>query len=112
MMLRVSELRLPLNHEEGDLVSALCRILKVARTDILRWTIDRRGYDARKRGAIKLVYTIDVEIRNEQGVLRRGDPQRIRPAPDTAYQFVAKAPRGCVSRPIIVGCGPCGVLRR
>jgi uncharacterized protein len=93
-MVRVSELRLPLNHAEADLVSALCRVLKVARTDILRWTIDRRGYDARKRAAIKLVYTIDVEIRNEQDVLRRADPDRIRLAPDTAYQFAAKKPQG------------------
>jgi uncharacterized protein len=109
-MIRVSELRLPLNHEEADLVSALCRVLNVARTDILRWTIDRRGYDARKRAAIKLVYTIDVEMRNEQAVLRRADPHRIRPTPDTAYQFVAKKPHGCVSRPVIVGCGPCGLF--
>jgi uncharacterized FAD-dependent dehydrogenase len=110
IMLRVSELRLPLDHEEVDLVSALCRVLKVARTDILRWTIDRRGYDARKRAAIKLVYTIDVEIRNEQGVLRQADPQRIRPTPDTAYQFVAKAPRGYILRPVVIGCGPCGLF--
>jgi uncharacterized protein len=110
VMVRVSELRLPLNHAEADLVSALCRVLKVARTDILRWTIDRRGYDARKRAAIKLVYTIDVEIRNEQDVLRRADPDRIRPAPDTAYQFVAKKPQGYVSRPVVVGCGPCGLF--
>jgi uncharacterized protein len=109
-MLRISELRLPLDHDEVDLVSALCRILGVAKTDILRWTIDRRGYDARKRSAVKLVYTINVEVGNEQAVLRQVDPQRVSLAPDTAYQFVAKAPRGCVSRPIIVGCGPCGLF--
>ena len=109
-MLRISELRLPLDHDEVDLVSALCRILGVAKTDILRWTIDRRGNDARRRSAVKLVYTINVEVRNEQAVLRQIDPQRVSLAPDTAYQFVAKAPRGCVSRPIIVGCGPCGLF--
>jgi len=109
-MLRISELRLPLDHDEVDLVSALCRILGVAKTDILRWTIDRRGNDARKRSAVKLVYTINVAVRNEQAVLRQVDPQRVSLAPDTAYQFVAKAPRGCVSRPVIVGCGPCGLF--
>src|SRR5215471_6990032 len=98
-MLRISELRLPLDHDEADLVSALCRILTVAKTDILRWSIERRGYDARKRAAIKLVYSIDVEVRNEQAVLRRADPKHVRPAPNTDYQFVAKAPRGDVSRP-------------
>ena len=109
-MLRILQLRLPLDHDEADLVSALCGILAIAKTDILHWTIERRGYDARKRSAIKLVYSINVEVRNERAVLRRVDPKHVRPAPNTDYQFVAKAPRRCVSRPIIVGCGPCGLF--
>jgi uncharacterized protein len=109
-MLRISELRLPLDHDEADLVSALCGVLAVAKTDILHWTIERRGYDARKRSAIKLVYSINAEVRNQQAVLRRVDPKHVRPAPNTNYQFVAKVPRRCVSRPIIIGCGPCGLF--
>jgi uncharacterized FAD-dependent dehydrogenase len=70
----------------------------------------RRGYDARKPQAIMLVYTLDVDVTDEGTILVRhtGD-QRIGPAPDTGYRFVARAPEG-IRRPVVVGTGPCGFM--
>src|SRR4028118_1080675 len=70
----------------------------------------RRGYDARNPRAIMLVYTLDLAVRDEAAVLRRhaGDP-RLGPAPDTRYQFVARAPEGA-PRPVVIGTGPCGLM--
>lgn len=110
-MLRVTELKLPLDHTEAELHAALAARLGVPEADLLSVTIARRGYDARRRSAILLIYTLDVAVRDEADLLRRlaGDA-RIGPAPDTRYRPVATAPAGLASRPVVIGAGPCGLL--
>ena len=110
-MLRLTELRLPLDHPEDALEQAVLRRLGVGAADLLGVTVARRGYDARKPAAISLVYTLDVELRDEAAVLSRcaGDP-RIGPAPDTRYRLVARSPEPGPPRPVVVGAGPCGLM--
>jgi uncharacterized FAD-dependent dehydrogenase len=110
-MLRVTDLKLPLDHPEAAIEEAVRRRLGLRPDEKLSWTIARRGYDARKKAAIQLIYSIDVALRDERAVLRRlaGD-RSIGPAPDTAYRFVARAPSGLAERPIVIGAGPCGLF--
>jgi len=82
-MLRLTELKLPLDHSPEALREAVVARLNIPPTDLLNVTIARRGYDARRRSAISLVYAVDVELRDESVV---GDP-RVRPTPDTTYRF-------------------------
>ncbi len=109
-MLRLTELRLPLDHPPDALRAAVVDRLRIAHTDLLDLTIIRRGYDARKPRRILFVYTLHLKLRNESEVLRRhhGDAH-ICPAPDMAYRHVARAPEGG-PRPIVVGTGPCGLM--
>ncbi|WP_151447822.1 NAD(P)/FAD-dependent oxidoreductase [Lacisediminimonas profundi] len=110
-MLRLTEISLPLDHPEAALGEAIATRLGIAREDILGFTIARRGYDARKKSNILLVYTLDVEVRNEAEASSRlqGRPN-IGPKPDTEYKFVARAPAGLKSRPVVIGTGPCGLF--
>jgi len=111
-MLRVSDLALPLDHAPEDLERAVCTRLEIAPEDLLRLTVARRGNDARRKSAIKLVYNLDVQVRDEAGVLARfaGD-SHVRPTPDTGYRFVTRAPEGFDGpRPVVIGAGPCGLL--
>jgi uncharacterized FAD-dependent dehydrogenase len=107
-MLRLTELKLPLDHTSEALREAVIARLGVADA---RWRIFRRGYDARRRGAIQLVYTIDAEMDDEAAVLRRhaADPH-IGPTPDMTYHFVAHAPQALAQRPVVIGAGPCGLF--
>src|SRR3954467_8272545 len=109
-MLRLTELKLPLDHADGDLEAALIRRLGIAAADLVRFTVFRRAVDARKRSAIVLIYTLDVAVRDENALLSRlkGD-RNISSAPDMDYRFVAHAPPGA-ARPVIIGTGPCGLL--
>ena len=108
-MLRLTELKLPLDHDEGALRAAVLHRLALAPDNLVGFRIWRRSWDARKRSDIQLIYTIDVEVRNDQAILKRfkGD-HNIGPAPDTTYKPVAKAPAAMTSRPIVIGFGPCG----
>ena len=111
-MLRLTELKLPLDHTPEDLERAIRERLGIAGDDLVRFAVAKRGNDARRKSAILLVYAIDVTVRDEPGVLARhaGDPQ-VRPAPDTAYRFPVKAPAGWDgTRPVVIGAGPCGLL--
>ena len=110
-MIRITELRLPLEHPADALPAAIAQRLGVTLDEVLAFTIFKRGYDARKRDAIVLVYTIDVTIAAEAAVLARfSTNQHINPSPDTRYQPVAQAPENLEQRPVIVGFGPCGIM--
>ncbi len=109
-MLRLTELRLPLDHPPEALRAAILARLGLAEAELLDHLVFRRGHDARKPRAITWVYTLDLALRDEAAVLARhaGDAN-LRPAPDTGYRFVARAPEG-VARPVVIGTGPCGLL--
>lgn len=115
-MLRLTEIRLPLDHMPGDLTQTAAERLNLPVEDILSQQIVRRGYDARKRGRITLVYTLDLEVRDEAAVLERmADSPHVRPSPDTHYQCVnidsgSLVERPDFKRPVVVGAGPCGLL--
>ena len=109
-MIRLTELRLPLHHPEDALRTAVLARLGIADAALKAMQVFRRGYDARKPQAIMLVYTLDVDVADEAALLvRHAGDQRINPAPDTEYRFVARAPSG-IRRPVVVGTGPCGFM--
>jgi len=110
-MLRITELKLPLDHPENMLKTTILERLGISAEELTTYTIFRQGYDARKRNAILLVYTVDVEARNEKAILNRlkNDPH-ISLTPDSSYRFVAQAPENLALRPVIIGTGPCGLF--
>ncbi|PTR34379.1 hypothetical protein C8J98_102567 [Luteibacter sp. OK325] len=110
-MIRLTDIKLPLDHAEGAIEAAICARLGLGKSGMLGFTVFRRGHDARKRGNIQLIYTLDVEVADEAGLLKRhADDKHVQPAPDTSYQFVAQAPADLKQRPIVIGLGPCGLF--
>jgi uncharacterized FAD-dependent dehydrogenase len=110
-MLRLTEIKLPLDHSEAALKAAVLARLRISESDLVGFTVFRRGHDARKVSAINLIYTVDVEVKDEAATLRRAaGEQGIGPSPDTSYKFVAKAPATLETRPVVIGTGPCGLF--
>ena len=110
-MIRLTNLRLPLDHQPEALPAAAAQRLGVAPEAIRSLTVFRRGFDARKKTAIVLVYTLDLDLEGATETLRRfaGDPQ-IGPTPDLEYRLVAHAPAALPLRPVVIGAGPCGLF--
>ncbi|WP_036173371.1 NAD(P)/FAD-dependent oxidoreductase [Massilia sp. 9096] len=111
-MLRIKELKLPLNHPEPALREAILERLGITAADLVDFSVVKRSYDARKKSAIVLIYALDVQVRDEAAVIKRlaADPQ-IGAAPDTGYKFVTSAqPAPGMPRPVVVGMGPCGLF--
>ncbi|QNK03015.1 NAD(P)/FAD-dependent oxidoreductase [Dyella telluris] len=110
-MIRLTDIKLPLDHAEGALEAAIRAKLGLGKDGLRSFTVFRRGYDARKRGAIALIYTLDVEVADEAAMLgRHADDKHVQPTPDTSYHFVAQAPEDLGQRPIVIGFGPCGLF--
>ena len=114
-MLRITELRLPLNHPPEALRTALLARLGLADADLLDFSVFKRSFDARKKAAVVLIYTLDCTVDDAAAVLARlaGDPH-VKPAPDMRYRFVGHAPAGNSAparlRPLVIGFGPCGLF--
>ncbi len=110
-MLRLTNLKLPLEHGEAELTAAILSRLGISAGELAGYRVAKRSHDARKRGAIALIYAVDVDTPREADLLRRfaGDPH-VRPAPDTEYHLVAKAPPRIEHRPLVIGFGPCGLF--
>ncbi|EOU2462674.1 NAD(P)/FAD-dependent oxidoreductase [Vibrio navarrensis] len=111
-MIRLTEIRLPLDHEEGALLDAITRKLSIPADQVLSFNMFRRGYDARKKTQIQLIYTLDVAVAGDEAALlaKFSKDQHVRQTPDMDYKFVAKAPANLAERPIVIGFGPCGLF--
>jgi uncharacterized FAD-dependent dehydrogenase len=109
-MLRLTELSLPLHHAPEALPAAICKRLRISPRELVRHVVARRAHDARDNANIQLIYSVDVNVKDEGAVLTRFRKDRnIQPTPNTSYKFVAQAPVG-IKRPVVVGAGPCGLF--
>ena len=63
-MLRLTELRLPIDHEDAALRAAVLKRLSLADKDLVSFTVFKRAADARKPSAIVWTYTLDLEVAN------------------------------------------------
>lgn len=110
-MLRLTDIKLPLDHNDTALNKAIVNKLRIDAAQLLNSNVFKRGYDARNNKDIQLIYTVDVEVENEALLLAQfaNDPQ-VRVTPDMTYKFVAQAPENLSHRPIVVGLGPCGIF--
>ena len=110
-MLRLTELKLPLDHGPDALREAVVRRLGVPQSDLLDLTVFKRAHDARKKSAIALVYAVDARVKDEAAVLAKHNGQpHIVPSPDMEYRPVARAPANLKTRPVVIGTGPCGLF--
>ena len=112
-MLRITDLQLPLDHTEAELKAAVQKELGITDKELLSFTVFRRSYDARKKTAIILIYTIDVKTTLDEELLKRHQNRsKICLTPDTTYKFVthANADSKTFQRPVVIGFGPCGLF--
>ena len=112
-MIRLTELKLPLDHTPEDLSALVHTTLGVAASDIAQWKIFKRSYDARKV-TLLVVYIVDVALHSADAeaasLSKYAANQHIFAAPDMGYQRVAQACSHLTHRPVVVGFGPCGIF--
>ena len=112
-MIRINELKLPLDHGPDALPQLIAQTLGLATAEIVGHSIYKRSYDARKQNLL-LVYIADVELasskRQAELLLQFAEHPHIRPTPDQNYYPVAQLNQPPALRPVVVGFGPCGIF--
>ena len=110
-MIRLTNFKLPLDHTDDELKQAILNKLAINSKQLIDFTVFKRGYDARQKNNIYLIYTLDVNTTDDQALLSKfAKEQHIKPSPDTQYQFVTQAPKNLTQRPVVIGMGPCGLF--
>ena len=110
-MLRLSNIKLPLEHTDADLRSVITTKLGINNSELLNYSIYKRSYDARQKKNIYFIYSLNVDTsKNAQLLARFAEDTQVKPRPDDSYQFVAQAPESISARPIVIGIGPCGLF--
>ena len=110
-MIEVSQIRLPLNHQDSELEKALFRKLRVSQDQNFTWKIHRCSIDARKKGSpdIRLVYTIHIDAgSSEQSIVSKTKSSDIKIAKNTVFKTAKANSKSYCQNPLIIGAGPCG----
>lgn len=113
-MIRLTEIKLPLNHAPEDLTTAITTKLKISAEQIASFVMFKRGYDARNKRNIQLIYTLDITLTDSDLthdlLVQFESDNHVKATPDTSYKYVGEAPKDLTERPVVVGFGPCGLL--
>lgn len=103
-MLRLSQIKLNINHNENDLINKIAKILNTKKEDIISYKINKKSIDARKKDNIMYVYEIDIEVKNENKF------KNIPKTPNENYIFKISGQTTLKNKIIIVGAGPAGLF--
>lgn len=110
-MLRISEIKLALDHSDDALRSAIVAKLQIPNDELINFSIFKRSYDARRKSAIVFVYIVDVETAKDAELLEKFKTYpHVSETPDSTYKLVTTAPQDLKIRPIVIGTGPCGLF--
>lgn len=117
IMLRLTNVKLPLDHSSSALKQEVIRKLELQEGELLDFSVFKRSYDARKSDDIFLIYSLDVELTapaHKRCLAQFTGNDSVRPSPDMSYKYVADKPANFPQaqqlRPVIIGFGPCGIL--
>ncbi len=112
VMLRLNQVKIRVQQGTAALDRAAAELLGVPVRDILSVSIVRRSIDARKKPEIFYSYTLDVEVREQERILRRfrGRADRVCRSEPVNYVFPQAGKPDGEYPTVIVGMGPAGLF--
>ena len=108
-MIRISQIKLPVEHDGLALLQAAAREIKTSSDKIENLTIQKKSIDARKK-PISYVYTVDVKLKGEEKLLKKLHNRNVARVEKKRYQFPEPGSEKLEHRPVIVGTGPAGLF--
>lgn len=111
-MIRICQLKLETGHTQEQLWRKAALFLHVVPEDIYSLKIRRRSIDARKKPDITYSYTLDLQVKDPDRVLRRfrGRENQVCKWEETEYVFPCTGNRKREHPVVIVGMGPAGLF--
>ena len=104
-MIRLSNVKLELNQEVN--VAVVAAALNLPCDEIKNFKVAKKAVDARNKSRVFFVYAFDVEVKDEEALLRRALPNVEKLIEERLS--LPKSLKPSVLRPIVVGSGPAGL---
>ena len=108
-MLRVSNIKISIDDDKSKILKLVLNKLKIKEKDLIKYHIFKESIDARKKGKIDFVYTVDVELKNEQSIIKKGLKDVVE-VKQPNYIGVQHGSEKLQHRPVVVGSGPAGLF--
>lgn len=109
-MIKITQLKLPISHSAEDLERKIRKTLKLDHHSPLRYEIAKRSIDARRKPDLYYVYTVSVETKQEEQILKRVHLNTVSCDTGKQYQKPCAGDLPMKHRPVIVGAGPAGLF--
>lgn len=107
-MYRINQIKLGLNEDKANIPSKILKKIGKENLTVTEYKIVKESIDARDKGDIKLVYTVDFSVNGDLSTLL--SKLIITEAPDNQYRFVDFGIKHMKNKPVIAGFGPCGMF--
>ena len=108
-MLRISNIKINIDEDKSKILKLVLNKLKIKENELIKYHIFKESIDARKKGKIDFVYTVDVELKNEQKILKKGIKDVVE-VKQPSYIGVQHGSTKISHRPVVVGSGPAGLF--
>lgn len=114
-MIRINQLKLPLDDKKGKLLQKAARSLGISPADILKVDIIKESIDARKKPEIFYSYVVDVTlksggIKREEAIIRKRKDRNLSISQEKPYCLPECGTASLSSPPVIIGTGPAGLF--
>lgn len=109
-MLRINQLKLPINRKKEEIENEILKIMRIPKERLLSYEIIRRSVDARKASDIHYTYSIDVNIRDEKEFLKQNRNKDIIKSTTVEYKTPLIKKEKFTYRPVVCGSGPAGMF--
>ncbi len=109
-MIQITQVKLPIDHSQEDLRKKAAKLLKISSDSIKSLKVVRQSLDARRKGEILWIYTLDVEVDREAQIVRKAKNSQISLVQESIYEFPHHGEKALKEAPVIVGSGPAGLF--
>lgn len=108
-MLRINQLKLPVEHTPGQLKKKIIKTLQIKENELKSYTVRKKSLDARKKPELYYVYSVDVSLAGEAAVLKRSKGN-VQKAEKIRYRIPDYGKERMSLRPVVIGSGPAGLF--
>ncbi|EKF52229.1 NAD(P)/FAD-dependent oxidoreductase [Lactococcus garvieae] len=108
-MLRISQIKTSIDEPVDKIKDLLLKKLKIQESDLISYRIYKESIDARHRGEINFIYTVDAEVKDEAKLLKK-KIKNVSPSPDLKYKKPQIGTEPMAHRPLVIGFGPAGMF--
>lgn len=109
-MIRINQIKLPIDHTREQLEQKICRTLKISKEQISNWRIAKKSIDARKKPMLQYVYSVDVTAAAEDKILKKVNNNNVMLTKMKKYELPAPGAEVLSGSPVVVGAGPAGLF--